>query len=487
MRDRRLIIALAICLTVAVLGIVAPTLFATTIVDGIASIVAAFDWAFLAVTSALLVLCGWLALGRHGRRRLGDPDTRPAFSTFAWISMLFAAGMGSGLMFWGVAEPLAHVAAPPITTDDARSLALGISAYHWGFHAWAIYAIATLVLAYFRFCRGTDYRPGSALRAALPGRVGEIAGDVADFTGVLAVAFGVAGTVGMGVMQLRSGLWVAFAVDAGGAAFTVAIVVLLVAAYTASAVTRIERGIKWLSNINVVVALGFMAALMLATGVLDRLGDAIAALASYARIIVPLSTMTGPWSAATDWVHGWTVSYLVWWIAWAPFVGVFVARISRGRTVRELMVAVILVPSLLSVVWFAALGGAAIALDRDGGLSAIAISDPPGSLFATLALSPAPTLLCVIALALMFLFLVTSVDSAAYVLGMITTGGADDPPAGRKLLWGLVLGVICLGPVLTGRVDVVKGIALVGAIPFTLVLVLQTWALLRALGRERAG
>jgi len=482
--SRHLVVPVAVCMTVAGLGVLVPSLFANTVVDGVGALVAALDWVFLALASSLLVLGAWIALGPHGKRRLGD--TSPEFSTFAWISMLFAAGMGSGLMFWGVAEPIAHVAQPPIVSAaDPRELALGIASYHWGLHAWGIYAIAALVLGYFHFCRGADYRPGSPMRVAFRGRIAELVASAADFVGVLAVAFGVAGSVGMGVMQIRSGLSVVFAIDASGTGTSIAIVVVLVVSYTASAVTRIERGIKWLSTINVGVALVFMLVVMLATGVLDRLADAVGALVTYAEIIVPLSTMTGQWADATTWVHEWTIGYLVWWIAWAPFVGVFVARISRGRTMREVVLAVAVVPSLLSILWFAALGGAASSLDGGGHLGQIAIVDPPRSLFAMLALLPGAEALSVVVLFLMFLFLVTSVDSAAYVLGMITAGGAENPSAGRKLLWGVVLGAICLGPVLTGRIDVVKGIALLGAIPFTLVLTLQTAAFLVVLRRDR--
>lgn len=481
-------IAVPACGAVAAVGVLAPELLATTVVDGVASVLATLDWAFLAVTSALLVLSGWLALGRHARRRLGRADERPEFSTFAWISMLFAAGMGSGLMFWGVAEPLTHAAQPPFgaaATQESQRLALALADFHWGLHAWAIYGIAALVLAYFHFCRGTDYMPGAPIRAVITGRTGRSLAAGADLIGALAVAFGVAGSMSMGTLQIRSGLSCAFGLPADSLAIAMGILVALVAASTASAVTQLDRGIKWLSNINIVVAIVFMLALLAWGDSLARTGELARSFVDYAAVLLPLSTMSGAFAGATDWVHEWTLAYLIWWIAWAPFVGVFVARISRGRTIREFVIAVVLVPTLFSMLWFAVLGGTAGALDGDGMIAAAAIAEPPRALFVMLQRLPGATTLSVIAVVLVFLFLITSIDSAAYVLGMITSGGIANPPALRKLTWGVLLGLLGAGPVLSGRLDVVKAVALVGAIPFTIVLVFQTAALLVALREDR--
>ncbi len=481
-------VAIAACGVVAAIGLLAPDLLAHTVVDGVAAVLGAMDWAFMAVSSALLVLAGWLALGRHGRRRLARDDEPPEFSTFSWLSMLFAAGMGSGLMFWGVAEPVTHTAAPPLGeagTEAAARQALALADFHWGLHAWAIYGVAALVLAYFHFCRGTDYLPGAPIRAVLFGRGGRAVAAGADLIGVLAIAFGVAGSVGMGALQIRSGLSSAFGVPGDSVALSIGILVLLIAAYTASAVTKLDRGIKWLSTINIVVAIAFMLLLLALGDTAARLGELARSFVDYALLLVPLSSMTGPWADVTPWVHEWTLAYLIWWIAWAPFVGVFVARISRGRTIREFVVAVVLVPTLFSMLWFAVLGGTAGALDADGTIAATAIADPPLALFAMLQRLPWAAVSSAAAVVLVFLFLVTSVDSAAYVLGVITTGGTPNPPASRKLAWGVVLGLLGAGPVLSGRVDVVRAVALVGAIPFTVVLVLQTVAFVVVIRRDR--
>lgn len=481
MPDRRFLPTLLACVVVAAVAWIVPASFGQHALAGVRAVIERLDAVFLGIASALAILCGWLAFGRHGKRRLGRPDERPEFTTFAWISMLFAAGMGSGLMFWGVAEPVTHHARPPLGTPDA-GVALALADFHWGVHAWAIYAIAALVLAWFHFVRGADYAPGTPLRILGTGRIAAALAHGADVIGALAIAFGVAGSIGMAVLQIRGGLAVAWGTAPDSTAVAVAVLVVMTVAYTASAASRIERGIKWLSTINIAVACVFVLVLAIIGPASEVAASSGAALVAWARELVPLATMSGPWPAQRPWLHEWTIAYLVWWIAWAPFVGVFVARISRGRTIRELMIATVLVPTLFSMLWFAVLGGTAIAVD-DGSIAAVAQSNPPQALFVMLQRLPFASVLSLVAVGLVLLFLVTSVDSAAYVLGMITSGGAADPPRARKLAWGLVLGLLGGALVFTAHIDVVRAVAIIGAIPFTLVLLLQTAALMIALRR----
>lgn len=487
-RDRRFAPALAGCALVAALGLLAPDLLGSRAIAMVSAVLEALDWLFMTIASGLVALAAWLALGPHAQRRLGPDDEGPEFSTFAWFSMLFAAGMGSGLMFWGVAEPLTHHARPPFgeaSSPASARLALAISDFHWGIHAWAIYAIAALVLAYFHFRHGTNFLPGAPIRAVLRGRAAEAVAHAADLIGVLAVAFGVAGSIGMGVLLIRGGLGATWGAPVDSPALALGILALMMVAYTASAAGRIERGIKWLSTVNVGLALVFGLAVLLGGPTATVLEGLAGSFIDYVRVSWPLATMSGPWASVRSWLHDWTLSYLIWWIAWAPFVGVFVARISRGRTIREFVVAVVLVPTAFSVLWFGVLGGTALALDGDGAISTVALADPPLALFALLQRLPGGSLLSGLAVVVAFLFLVTSVDSAAYVLGMITSSGAADPPRRRKLLWGVVLGLLGGALVFTASVDVVRAVSIVGAIPFTAVLLLQSGALVLALHRDR--
>lgn len=488
-RDRRFAPTILGCLLVAGLGLAAPDRFGARATALVGAVLETLDWLFMAIATGLVVLAVWLALGPHAHRRLGRDDEAPEFSRFAWFSMLFAAGMGSGLMFWGVAEPLTHHASPPFgvaRSPAAAGLALAVCDIHWGVHAWAIYGMAALVLAYFHFCRGTDFPPGAPIRTMLRGRVAHGLAHAADVIGMLAIAFGVAGSIGMGVLQIHSGLAAVWGVPSDSIVVSLVILALMMVAYTASAAGRIERGIKWLSTINVVLAVAFALLVWLGGPIATVVELFVASLVDYARELVPLSIMAGPWGEARPWLHGWTLSYLVWWIAWAPFVGVFVARISRGRTIREFVVAVVLVPTTFSVLWFGMLGGTALALDGNGALAEVALADPPLALFATLQQLPGAALSSGLALVVVFLFLVTSVDSAAYVLGMITSNGAADPPRTQKIAWGVVLGLLGGALVLTASIDVVRAVAIVGAIPFTGVLLVQCGALMLALHRERA-
>lgn len=488
LRDRRFTPTLLGCGLVAGLGLLAPEELGTRVITLVGTVLRTLDWVFMAVAGGVVVLAAWLALGPHAHRRLGGDDEPPELSRFAWFSMLFAAGMGSGLMFWGVAEPLVHRANPPVGgpgTPASSGLALAICDVHWGIHAWAIYGLAALVLAYFHFRRGTDFLPGAPIRAVLRGRGAAALAHAADAIGVLAIAFGVAGSIGMGVLQIRGGVAATWGAPADSTPLALGILALMMVAYTASAAGRIEQGIKWLSIINVVAAVAFAAVVGLVgptAGMLELLG---ASLGDYARELLPLSTMSGRWADARGWLHDWTLPYLVWWIAWAPFVGVFVARISRGRTIREFVIAVVLVPTMFSVLWFGVLGGTALVVDTDGALARVAIVDPPLALFATLERLPGASLLSGLAVVVVFLFLVTSVDSAAYVLGMITSGGAADPPRAHKVLWGLVLGGLGGALVLADSIEVVRAAAIVGAIPFTVVLLSQGAALVLALRRDR--
>lgn len=480
-------VSLIICGALGVLGLVWPDALASVAGGFTKTVFGALDWFFLAATTGFLGLCLWLAFGRHGALRLGPQDQPPEFSTSAWLSMLFAAGMGSGLLFWGVAEPVTHFVSPPTgvpQTAEAARLAMVITNFHWGLHAWAVYGIGALALAFFAFRHDAPYLPGAPIRLTFKGRWVAGVANAADLIAVLAVAFGVAGAIAMGIMQFQSGLSVVTDWDRSDMTVRFVILGVLFISYTISASTSLDKGIKILSQGNMLLAILLLLFVLLAgpTGALMR--GALTAVGDYVSALPELSLRSFPYAPdKAGWFHGWTLVYFVWWIAWAPFVGVFIARISRGRTIREFVLGVVLAPTLFSIIWFAIFGGAALQqeLHGAGGLGSVVNKDVTLALFQFFEGLPGSQVLSALAIALLFVFLVTSVDSATYVLGMLTTGGSMNPPRRRKLAWGVALGALGGALLLSGRIDVIRSVAILGAIPFTFVMLLQVAALIRAL------
>jgi glycine betaine transporter len=447
-------------------------------------------WMYLALCSSFLVLSAWLAFGPYGSVRLGPDDARPEFSTASWLAMLFAGGMGAGLVFWGVAEPVSHFAHPPGdvlgATPSAARLSMVLTNLHWGLHAWSIYAVCALVLAYFIFRRSMPGLISTPIRATLPAsRSTRLLGLISDVVGTLAVVFGLAGSLAMGVLQVRAGVTDLFGISPT-TAVSVLILAVLTVAFMTSASTGLSKGIQLLSNVNmalmlllliVVILFGPTAYIMEAF--INSIGDYLAAIPSYSFRLLSYENQM-------DWTSAWTLTYLIWWVAWGPFVGIFIARISRGRTIREFCVGVILIPTLFSIFWFAALGGTSIwiELNGGGGLAELVSEDTATALFAFLDYMPQGALLGTMALALVFIFLVTSADSGTFVISMMTSEGRLNPSVGMKLAWGTAIAVLTLAILLSSSVEVAKAMAIFGAVPFTLILVLQVVGFLRALRRE---
>ncbi len=480
-------VALPICALIGGVGIWRPDLVAGLATDFTNVTFSALDWFFLAEVSFFVLLSGWLAFGRYGSVRLGADEDRPEFSDPAWFAMLFAGGMGAGLLFWGVAEPMVHFGSPPLLeggTPEAARQAMIITNFHWGLHAWSVYAVAALVLAYFGYRLGTPALPGAPIRAAFKGPWVEPVAWLSDLLGVLAIAFGVAGSMAMSAMQLDTGLASVSGLE-GGVGQRVVILIVLFVAYMISASTSLDKGIKILSQINLTLALLLMGFLLLAGPTADLLGGAITALGDYLAALPRLSLSTYPFQGKAGWLHGWTLVYFIWWIAWAPFVGIFIARISRGRTIREFVVGVVIAPSLFSLLWFAVFGGTGLHEEfASGGLAEAVRENVTVALFTLYERLPFSGLLGGLSLCLVFVFMVTSVDSATYVLGMLTSEGSLDPPVRRKLAWGVSLAVLGGALMLSGQVPVIRALAILGAIPFAFVMLIQIAALLRVLRKE---
>jgi glycine betaine transporter len=451
-----------------------------------------FDWIFLLSVTIFITLCLFLALSRFGGYTLGSPGEEPEFSTVSWLAMLFAAGMGAGLLFWGVAEPLNHFMSPPpgqeAMTPGAARRALVMTNLHWGIHAWGIYAMGALVLGYFGFRKNLPMLAGAPIRHVFPGVFGKALGGVADLVAVLAVVFGLAGSLGMGVLQINYGLSEVFGVDAESLGLSMAVLGVLAACYLISAATAIDKGIKLLSNLNtglVVVLLLFVLFVGPTTFILSTFATS---LGDYLSNIVNLSFRLHPFSGEREWTRVWTLTYLIWWIAWAPFVGIFIARISRGRTIREFVIVVMFLPTLFSVLWFSVFGGTGLHLELfgQGGLGSMVLENTSQTLFAFLGFFPFTPVLVGVSLFLIFIFLVTSAQSGSFVLGMMTTDGSLNPPTYRKLFWGAVVAVITAATLLAGGgVHTLRAIAVSGALPFTVIMIAQVACLFHALGGER--
>lgn len=457
------------------------------------------DTPILWFTTAMLLLCLLLAAGPWGKLRLGAAGEQPEFGTASWLAMLFAAGMGSGLVFWGVSEPLMHLVNPPPglrTESSGQAMAFAATYFHWGLHAWAIYAIAGLAIAWFSYRHGAAESPSGALRTGLHGLLPvsllQKLGELADILAIVAVVFGVAAALANGTLLLHEGLDKASDLNSGRSAVYGIILLAMAVAFLASAVSGLRRGIRWLSSGNMLLA----GLLMLLVFLNADQGAILQALrqgsAQYLKILGSWSVQVQAAEGDRAWAHGWTITYLLWWIAWAPFVGVFIARISRGRSVRSFLLGVLGVPVLFSLIWFAILGGGAMAWDAEhqSQLARLVLVDYTAPLFAWFGGFPPHTadlgvLMIWMVCLLLFIFLVTSADSAAYVLGMLGSGGNPNPARSAILMWGGLTVLLAAGLLALGSADVNKAVAIVGAIPYAILLALQVLALLRSLCAEQ--
>ena len=395
-----------------------------------------------------------------------------------------------GFCFWGVAEPVIHFESPPGEpggTSAAARQAMVITNLHWGLHAWSIYGVCALVIAYFTFRLGKPPLISTPLRSLFSGRSADTASTAADVLGIVAVVFGLAGSLAMGTLQVRSGLNTLLDVPATQ---TVSLLLLagLFAAYMLSTLTGVDKGMRILSNINMILAIALIAFVLLGGPTAFILETFVNTVGAYAAGFVALAFRLYPFEGLSEWSASWTLTYLIWWLAWGPFVGVFIARISRGRTIREFCAGVILLPTVFSIFWFAVFGGAGIYIELfgEGGLAPLIAQDVAAALFAFLDYFPFSALLSAIALFLIVIFLVTSADSGTFVLSMMATNGSLNPAASAKLVWGTIVAILTAATLLAGSVDVARAMATLGAIPFSAVLILQVVSFLRILGSDPA-
>jgi len=447
-----------------------------------------FGWFFILSVQGFLLLSLYLAASRFGRIRIGGADARPEFSSLSWFAMLFAAGMGIGLMFWSVAEPVLHLQNPPGAepmTPAGAQRALDLTFLHWGLHAWGIFALVGLALAYFSYNRGLPMTISSVFHPLLGKRIHGPIGHALDVLAVLAALFGLATSLGLGVAQINAGLSYAFGVTfSTGTQLT--LIALITAISATSVASGLERGIKLLSNVNLLAAFLLLVFVLLAGPTLFLLENFVESTGHYLQNLLVLGSWTDTYARDPGWQGSWTVFYWSWWIAWSPFVGMFIARISRGRTVREFIVGVLAMPSLLTFAWMAIVGGAALyeSLFVDPGIAYAANDNAATALFELLSRYPLQDLSVLLAIFLVMIFFVTSCDSGSLVMGIMTCGGRTDIRAPQRMFWALLAGLVAAVLVLGGGLTALQTASITTGLPFSVALVFMAACLVKALRED---
>ncbi|MFP3668791.1 BCCT family transporter [Priestia sp. SIMBA_032] len=447
-----------------------------------------FGWFYQFSATFFLIFALVLAFSRFGKIKLGKPHEKPEFSTPTWFAMLFSAGMGIGLLFYGISEPISHYATPPFgkpqTTESAK-LSLEYTYLHWGFHAWAIYAVVALALAYYKFRKNMPGLMSATLTPLIGNKSKGPIGYIVDIIAVFATIFGVAASLGLGASQINSGFHYLTGMPIN---YKVQLVIIGITTilFITSAGTGVSKGIKYLSNANMVLAvILFVSFLFLGpTQYLIELFSTT--FGSYVQQLPSMGLRFAPFNSENNqWVKDWTIFYWAWWISWTPFVGTFIARVSKGRTVREFIMAVLIVPTIVCSIWFGVFGGTGIYFDFVKGLD-VAKQSLETSLFFVYDQMPFGGFLSIISVALILTFFVTSADSATFVLSMQTTNGSLTPPFFVTLIWGLVLAAISAILLGTGGLQGMQAAIIVSALPLGIVLLFMSYALIKSFRQEVA-
>jgi len=500
--DRRVAFpAGAIVLAFMTVAVIAPGWLKEVIVAANNTAINGLGWYYVLIVFGFVVFALFVGLSRYGDIRLGDDDEPPAYGLFSWFAMLFAAGMGIGLVFWGVAEPLNHYASPPpgshaTTPDVLAQHAMSTTFLHWGLHAWAIYVIVGLGVAYAVHRRGRSVSMRWLLEPLLGDRVKGWIGDAVDVLAIVGTLFGVATSLGFGATQFAAGLEF-LGLAESNIWLLLGLVVGITAIATASVVSGLDVGIKWLSNANMVLAAVLMLFVLLFGQPLFVMREFVQTIGDYIGNFIEMSFRTLPYQgvAGESWLGGWTTYYWGWWMSWSPFVGVFIARISRGRSVREFVLGVLAVPSLLTFLWFSILGGTALWQEVYGGGGLVAADGSVSSstaLFQMLEWLPATSVVTGLFLILIVVFFVTSSDSASLVVTMLASHGDAEPPVQTRVFWALMEGSIAavllyvgaLNGRLTDGLTALQTMSILAAAPFSLVMIASVAATGRALHRE---
>ncbi|WP_077215168.1 BCCT family transporter [Bacillus dakarensis] len=477
----------AVILALVILGAIIPVKFGEVSGNLFNFTTVNFGWFYLLAVLILIVFLVGLALSKYGAIRLGGEKERPEFSFFTWIGMLFSAGFGAGLVFWGVAEPMSHFFTPPYAnvagqTEDAARLAMGYSFFHWGVSQWSVFAIVGLVIGFLQFRKDRDGLVSTALEPVTGSKPG--VKHTIDTLAVIATVMGIATSIGLGVLQMNGGINAVFGTE-NHFGIQIIIIAIIFIAYMLSSTTGLDKGIRYLSNLNLGIAIVLLLFVLITGPTVFILESFTLAMGDYFTNFIQYSLRLQPYQGGT-WVRDWTIFYWAWAIAWSPFVGAFVARVSRGRKIREYIMGVMIIPPLIACLWIAAFGGTAIwqDLNNGAGIAAAVNADITSALFQTFNYLPFSVIMSVLSILLIFTFLVTSADSATYILASMTSYGSITPPQFAKYVWGILMSAIAAVLLYAGGLEALQTASLIAALPFTVILLLLTFAIVKLLKHE---
>ncbi|MBP1930166.1 glycine betaine uptake BCCT transporter [Ammoniphilus resinae] len=480
-------ISVAIVLLFVIWGALMPESFSDAANAALEFTTSSFGWLYLMATFGFLIFAIYLAFSKYGKIVLGTDDDEPEYSNVSWFAMLFSAGMGIGLVFWGVSEPIFHYLTPPIgegQTPEAASMALRYAFFHWGLHPWGVYAIIALALAYFQYRKGLKGLISHTFYPLLGERVHGPVGKTIDVLAIIATVFGVATSLGLGTLQINGGLNHLFGISSS-IFIQIMIILVVTVLYMLSATTGLDKGIKILSNTNLLIALGLLLFALLLGPTSFIIDSFTLTLGGYLQNLISMSLRLTPFTQ-NPWIGSWTLFYWAWWIAWAPFVGMFIARVSKGRTIKEFIIGVLLVPSLFSFLWFSVFGGLALHQEMFEGrnIAAVVEQDVTSALFITLENLPLGVIVAALATLLIITFFITSADSATFVLGMLSSEGDLNPTNKVKLTWGVLQSSIAIVLLLSGGLQALQTASIITAMPFAIIMALMCVSILKSLREE---
>lgn len=479
--------SIALVIIVVLLGTIFPTEF-QILTQRVTNFISNYlGWYYLLLVAGIVFFCFFVIISPVGQIRLGDPDCKPEYSKLSWISMLFSAGMGIGLVFWGAAEPLSHyaVSAPQGQVENQQALAdaFKFTFFHWGIHAWAVYAVVALALAYFKFRKKEKSLISVTLKPIFGQKTNQAWGKIIDTITIFATCIGVATTLGFGAVQINGGLKYLFNIPKNIFVQTIIITITTIF-FIMSALSGIGKGVKILSNINAILAIGLLAIAIIVGPSLSIMNTFVETFGMYLQELLKMSFRTAAFDVdKQEWIKSWTIFYWAWWISWSPFVGVFIARISKGRTIREFLTNVLLIPSAFCFLWFSTFGILSTNAQNQG--AELVRLSTEEVLFGTFSNYSFGMGLSIIAMLLVFTFFITSADSATFVLGMLSENGSLYPHNKVKIVWGILISAISVVLLMAGGLNALQNILIIVALPFSVVIMLIVICLYIELRHEK--